>query len=55
MLVRLWKRGSPAATYRTHGRRRACETPQQREARLHQTSDDRRNLRKARFEHEIFD
>ena len=37
---------------RAHGRRHACETPEEREARLQQTSDDRRE---ARLEHEIFD
>lgn len=40
---------------RTYGRRRARETPEEREARLQQTSDDRRDLREARLEHELFD
>ena len=40
---------------RTHGRRHACETPEKREARLQQTSDDRRDSREARLEHELFD
>ena len=40
---------------RTYGRRRARETPEEREAWLQQTSDDRRDLREVRLEHELFD
>ena len=40
---------------RIPGRIRACKMPEEREARLKQTSDDRRDSRETRLEHELFD